>query len=70
MKACDENINRTLLLIKDMIQLAAKGDAEREDVGCGVLYGVLLDAAYKLKKLAESEKQAHINKGWWQENPE
>jgi hypothetical protein len=48
-----------------MIELANKGNAEREDTGCGILYGVLLDSAYKLKKLAEHEKQRHIKKGWW-----
>ncbi|MBW2054703.1 MAG: hypothetical protein JRI29_03220, partial [Deltaproteobacteria bacterium] len=47
-----------------MIELANKGNAEREDTGCGILYGVLLDCAYKLKKLAENEKENHVNKDW------
>jgi hypothetical protein len=51
-----------------MIRLADRGDAQREDTGCGILYGVLRDAAYKLKKLAEAEKQSHMRKGWWEEN--
>ena len=51
-----------------MIELAVKGDADREDTGCGILYGMLLDSAYKLKKHAEKEKQAHIKKGWWKED--
>ncbi len=50
-----------------MIKLAVKGDAEREDTGCGVLYGVVLDSAYKIQNLAEKEKDAHIKKGWWGE---
>jgi hypothetical protein len=53
-----------------MIKVADKGDIEREDVGCGILYGVLRDSAYKLKKLAEKEKENHINKGWWKEESE
>ena len=65
MKACDQNILSIIKLTDEMIKLATKGDADREDVGCGVLYGILLDAAYKLRKLAEAEKQAHIQKGWW-----
>ena len=48
-----------------MIELADQGDVDREDVGCGVLYGVLRDAAYKIKKLAEEEKRNHEEKGWW-----
>jgi len=48
-----------------MLSIADKGDAVREDAGCGVLYGVLRDAAYKIKKLAEAEKDAHVKKGWW-----
>ena len=50
-----------------MIRLAERGDAEREDVGCGILYGVLRDSGYKLKQLAEKEKGTHKNKGWWKE---
>lgn len=48
-----------------MIRVADKGDVEREDNGCGILYGVLRDSAYKVKKLAEQEKENHIEKGWW-----
>ncbi len=65
MKPCDRNIKSTLQLTEKMIELAEIGNAEREDTGCGILYGVLLDSAYKLKKLAEKEKVNHINKGWW-----
>ncbi len=65
MKPCDQNIKDTIQLAKDMIDLANKGDLEREDTGCGILYGVLLDCAYKLKQLAEAEKENHIRKGWW-----
>lgn len=64
-KPCNANIDRTLQLVKDMLELADKGDAEREDVGCGIMYGILRDSAYKLQKIAEKEKEAHIKKGWW-----
>jgi len=50
-----------------MIRVADKGDIDREDTGCGILYGVLRDTAYKLKKLAEQERENHIQKGWWKE---
>lgn len=67
LKSCDKNIKKTLELVEAMIDLANQGDMDREDPGCGVLYGTLLDSAYKNKKLAEQEKEAHITKGWWQE---
>lgn len=67
MKACDKNIKKTLTLANYMIRLADKGDADREDVGCGVLYGILRDTGYKLKQLAEKEKGAHQEKGWWKD---
>ena len=67
MKACDESIRETLDLVDNMLDLADRGDAVREDNGCGVLYGVLRDSAFKIKTLAEAEKDAHINKGWWKD---
>lgn len=68
MKACDKNIQKTLDLAAKMIDLANQGVEEREDNGCAILYGVLLDSGYKIKKLAEKEKKIHIQKGWWQEH--
>ncbi len=67
-KRCDKNLRETLKLVEEMIKLAGKGDAEREDVSCGVLYGIILDSAYKIKKVAEEEKSVHIKKGWWDNN--
>lgn len=65
MKPCDESIRKTLKLVNDMILLSDEGDSVREDTSCGVLYGVIRDSAYKIKRLAEAEKEAHIKKGWW-----
>jgi hypothetical protein len=64
-KPCNLHITKTLKLVQEMLELADQGDADREDNGCGILYGVLRDSAYKLKKLAEDEKANHIQKGWW-----
>jgi hypothetical protein len=69
-KPCDSNIKKTLSLVEQMIHLADEGDAHREDIGCGILYGVLRDSAYKLKALAEKEKENHIKRGWWYEEPQ
>jgi hypothetical protein len=66
MRPCDEMIKITLELVDRMAQVADEGDLMREDAGCGVLYGVLRDSAFKIRKLAEEERDAHIRKGWWQ----
>lgn len=66
MKPCNLHIINTLKLVDEMISLADQGDADREDNGCGILYGILRDSAFKLQKLAEEEKLNHIRKGWWQ----
>ena len=68
MKPCNLHIAKTLELVENMIDLANQGDTDREDNGCGILYGILRDSAYKLKKLAEEEKQNHIRKGWWSQD--
>jgi len=65
MPRANECITKTLELAERMLRLADEGDAARQDVGCGVLYGVLRDAAYRIKKLAEAEREAHIRKGAW-----
>jgi len=65
MKLCDESIRKTLILVNDMLDLAEEGDANREDTNCGVLFGVLRDSAYKIRQMAEAEREAHIKKGWW-----
>ena len=65
MRRCDESLKKTLEIARNMLELADEGDRVREDAGCGVLYGVLRDSAFKLKQLAEAEKKAHKKKGWW-----
>lgn len=65
MKPCNENIEKAIQLSETMIRLADAGDMDREDVGCGILYGILRDAAYRIRKTAESEKAAHMQKGTW-----
>ena len=67
MKPCNEHIRKTIKLTNEMIEISEKGDADREDPGCGILYSVLRDSAYRIRQLAEEEKRAHIKKGWWDE---
>ena len=65
MRVCNQAIKETLDLTEIMLALSDKGDAVREDDGCGILYGVLRDAAYKIRKLAEVEKENHVKAGRW-----
>ena len=67
-KKCDKNIARTIDLAQEMISLAREGYEHQEDAGCGVLYGILLDSGYRILDLAQKEKQAHVQKGWWEDN--
>jgi len=67
MRPCDESIKETIGLAEKMLKVADKGDDVREDNGCGVLYGVLRDCGFKIMKLAEAERDAHIRKGWWKD---
>ena len=67
MRPCDESIKKTIGLAEKMLKVADKGDGVREDNGCGVLYGVLRDCGFKIIKLAEAERDAHIRKGWWKD---
>lgn len=65
MPPANQCIKKTLEVADLMLKLADGGDAARKDVGCGVRYGVLRDSAYRLKKLAEAEREPHSKKGAW-----
>jgi hypothetical protein len=64
-KPCNKNIIKVLRLSRDMMLLADRGDENRRDRSCGVLYGTLRDSAYKLRSLAEQEIDIHKNTGLW-----
>jgi len=48
-----------------MMVLADLGDHNRQDRSCGVLYGMLRDAAYKLRRMAQEEREMHRKNGIW-----
>ena len=66
MRPCNRSLEETISLTDTMLALSEKGDMRREDDGCGILYGVLRDSAYKIRKMAEAEKEAHKKKGKWE----
>ena len=59
MKPCDRNLQETVELAERLISLSFKGDEEREDNGCGILYGVMRDTGFRLKELAQREVRNH-----------
>ncbi len=65
---CNKHIRETLEMVRKLINLADKGDLDSEDDGCRVLYGVVRDCAYKIRGQAEREREAHKDKGKWDDS--
>jgi len=61
----NEHIQQLIRLTREMMVLADMGDRDRIDPNCGVLYGSLRDAAYKLRSEAEQERTRHNQAGAW-----
>lgn len=61
----NENLRRVLRLSRDMLALADEGDRDRNDKSCGILYGILRDTAYRIRKIAEEECEKHKTIGKW-----
>jgi len=59
------NIVKVLELTNQMLLLADNGDLHRIDAGCGVLFGNLRDAAFKIRQLALNEKKQHLENDNW-----
>lgn len=64
-QAFNENLLKTIRLTREMLALADEGDRDRSDDSCGIVYGVLRDAAYQIRKLAEKECEHHKESGRW-----
>jgi len=58
-RICDTYLYETLDIAAHLLDLADRGDAQREDVRCGILFGTVRDAAYKIRSLAEAEIARH-----------
>ncbi len=65
MRPCNILIEKTIELAQRMAEVADEGEKVREDDGCGILYSVLRDSAYRIRNLALKEKENHIMKGKW-----
>ena len=65
MKVSNKNILKVLEYVRKLLFLADKGDIQRKDDGCGVLYWIVRDSAYKMKEQAEKEIENHKKFGKW-----
>lgn len=65
---CNKYLIEAQNLANQLIELADKGDSEREDIGCGILFGTMRDCGYKLRALAGAEIENHKRQGIWYEN--
>ena len=65
MKSCNKNLLKVIDIAERLLIIADKGDMQRNDDGCGVLYGVVRDSAYKMKSMAEKEIENHKKRGKW-----
>ncbi len=61
----NENLLRTVRLTREMLALADEGDRDRNDDSCGIVFGILRDTAYRIRKLAEEECEKHKQAGKW-----
>ncbi len=61
----NENLRRVRRLTNDMLALADEGDRSRDDPTCGILYGILRDMAYQLRRQVDDECAKHKEAGKW-----
>jgi hypothetical protein len=61
----NENLLRVRRLTLEMMALADEGDRDADDASCSILYGILRDMAYRLRKLTDQECEKHVQAGKW-----
>lgn len=64
-KPYNDNLKRLIQMTRDMLALSDEGDRDRNDDTCGIIYGILRDTGYRLRKLAEEECDKHKSSGKW-----
>jgi hypothetical protein len=58
----NDTLLKVVSLCYEMLELADHGDILRQDIECGVVFGSMRDAAYKIRQMAEAELKRHKNK--------
>jgi len=54
-----DHIQQILILSQQLIDLAVAGSEAADDDGCLLLFGIVQDCAYKMRRAAEKERQLH-----------
>ena len=62
----NKHIQQALEHARQLIILADEGEADADDDGCRVLYGVVRDCAYRIRVEAEREREIHKSWGRWE----
>ncbi len=58
-ETANKNLEKVIALCSEMLELADLGDNYRPDDGCGVVYGIIRDSAYRIRALAKDELARH-----------
>jgi len=67
-RGSNEYIRKALDMACRLTSLADHGEMACRDDGCAVLYGVVRDCAYRIRGQAEQEREAHRQRGQWEES--
>ena len=68
MRKCNEHIVDAIETCRTLTIIADEGERDATDDSCAVLYGVIRDCAYRIRRRAEQERAAHIASGIWDGN--
>lgn len=55
----NRHIEETLRLSHELMALSEAGEAEAQDDGCRILYGIVRDCAHKMRSVAQRELEKH-----------
>lgn len=65
MQSYNDNLNKLIRMTREMLALADEGDRDSNDDSCAIVYGILRDTGYRLRRLAEKECENHKQTGKW-----
>ncbi len=66
MEKCNQHILTALELSRSLLSLADSGQLDADDDTCHLLYAVIRDCGYKVRKQAEIERDKHVAQGRWE----